>query len=172
MHCHLRTQCAPCCLHLLLCPLLHTGIPPDQQRLTWSGKYLEDNQTLEHYMLPPYLLMPGETIHLVLRLRGGMYHDTSGRQDNQPIADTKAEADNDPTFDPKAETQAEAEGKGEANADADADADAEAIANADVEGKAETASASSEELRQEKTKNKECPKPFNPKPTLYSQVCM
>lgn len=38
------------------------GVPPDQQRLVFNGKQLEDNYTLEYYLVPPE-----GTIHLVLR---------------------------------------------------------------------------------------------------------
>lgn len=49
------------------------GILPDQQRLIFEGTEL-----VEYVHLAEYNIKEASTLHLVLRLRGGMHHDSSG----------------------------------------------------------------------------------------------
>lgn len=52
------------------------NIPVDHQRLIFCGWQLEDDKKLSDYGIDRH------TIHLVCRLKGGMFHETSGRNGN------------------------------------------------------------------------------------------
>lgn len=53
------------------------GIPANQQALIYMGKRLENNMILGDHGVKDC-----STLHLVLRLSGGMYHETSGKNGN------------------------------------------------------------------------------------------
>ena len=49
------------------------GVPPDQVRLNYAGKELEDKKTLSDYLVQKEAML-----WVLFRFRGGMYHHTSG----------------------------------------------------------------------------------------------
>ena len=56
------------------------GIPTDKMRLVFDGKALEDGRTLRDYRgAHGNYIQPKSTIHLILRLRGGMYTPPSAQ---------------------------------------------------------------------------------------------
>jgi hypothetical protein len=56
---------------------------PDQQRIVYSGKQLSDEKQLKDYPISA-----DATLHLIIRLRGGMFHETSSRKDMEPLVCT------------------------------------------------------------------------------------
>jgi hypothetical protein len=80
------------------------GIPIDQQRIIFAGCQLEDNATLDRCVYRKkkdgrtviFGLEKESIVHLVLRLRGGMYHETSGKAGNfGPLVDCILSVDSD-----------------------------------------------------------------------------
>jgi ubiquitin len=75
------------------------GVPVDQQRLIFAGKQLESG-----HFLSDYNIKNGDSVSLVLRLRGGMHHKTSNggvtaleQNDYVEIIENCIEQENDKT---------------------------------------------------------------------------
>jgi hypothetical protein len=63
------------------------GTPVDLQRLIYNGQQLEDGRTMSDYSI-----QNESTLYVIERLRGGMYHFTSGRQDFRHLTYDGADA--------------------------------------------------------------------------------
>lgn len=67
------------------------GTPPSMQRLIWNNRALADKKTLREYGVPPVA-----TFYMVLALRGGMFHQTSGRLDGAEPVPVSVRISSDP----------------------------------------------------------------------------
>jgi hypothetical protein len=80
---HLRDQWCTCAYGLPRAA--GAGIPRDQQGLIFAGSSLQGGRTVDEYNIQQFA-----TVVLSLHLRGGMFHATSGRDDNARAAATGA----------------------------------------------------------------------------------